>query len=202
MTVAQRLTLQVDACTVLAGKQHTIADTEQHIGDIAGLYAIYGMASIWQQLGLGDPPDDRPLYVGKAEVSLKARDIKQHFGTGATASSTVRRTLAAMLRDACGFRGVPRDKAKPGKFSHYALDDEHEAELTAWMRENLTLSVWAKPVECADLHAVEKGVLAKLVPPLNIQDNATSQWRAIVRKARRAMADDAKAWAAAKGFKV
>lgn len=195
--------LHVDACTALASIKHTIAEAEQHVPDGPGLYAIYGEGDVWRQLGLGDPPaDPRPLYVGKAEESLQDRDLKQHFGTGATGSSTVRRTFAAMLRDAHGFRGVPRDKAKPGKFSHYALDDEHEAELTAWMRENLTLAVWAKPPECADLHAIEKGVLAKLVPPLNIQDNATSQWRAIVRKARRMMADDANAWATAKGFKV
>lgn len=32
-----------------------------------GLYAIYGPASVWSALGFGQPPNDRPLYVGKAE---------------------------------------------------------------------------------------------------------------------------------------
>lgn len=32
-----------------------------------GLYAFYATVSTWNNLGLGDPPDDRPLYVGKAE---------------------------------------------------------------------------------------------------------------------------------------
>lgn len=107
-----------------------------------------------------------------------------------------------MLRDALGLRGVPRDKVNPRKWSHFALDYAHEIALTAWMQANLTLAVWARPPECGDLHAVEKSVLAKLVPALNIQDNPTSPWRAIVRKARRVMADDAKAWAVTKGFKV
>jgi hypothetical protein len=190
------------AFAALAGIKHSIAEAERHVADVAGLYAIYGALEIWQQLGLGDPPDNRPMYVGKAEESLKARDLRQHFGTGATGSSTVRRTFAAMLRDARGFVGVPRNRAKPSKWSHYALDDEHEAALTEWMRGNLKLAVWTMPPECGDLHAVEKGVLAKLVPPLNLQDNPTSPWRTAVRKARRVMANDAKAWAVAKGFKV
>lgn len=37
-----------------------------------GLYAIHGSAEVWQQIGLGAPPDDRPLYVGKAERSFRA----------------------------------------------------------------------------------------------------------------------------------
>lgn len=190
------------ACAVLAGVKQSIDEAEQHVSDVAGLYAIYGAQAIWQQLGLSDPPDARPLYVGKAEVSLRSRDLKHHFESGATGSSTVRRTFAAMLRDVRGFRGVPRDKANPRKWSHYALDHEHEIALTEWMRENLQLAIWAKPPECADLHAVEKGVLAKLVPALNIQHSFASPWRAVVRKARRVMADDAKAWAVAKGFEV
>lgn len=28
----------------------------------------------------GDPPDDRPLYVGKAEQSLVTRDLNAEFG--------------------------------------------------------------------------------------------------------------------------
>lgn len=196
------ITFVTAACTALGGVKHTIAEAEEDVPDGPGLYAIYGGQAIWRQLGLGDPPDTRPLYVGKAESSLKARDLKQHFSSGSTGSSTVRRTFAAMLRDALGFRGLPRDKAKPGKFSHYALDDEQEIALTEWMRTNLTIAVWAKPPECADLHAVEKAVLAKIVPPLNLQDNKTSPWRAVVRKARHAMADDARAWAVAKGFEV
>lgn len=189
------ITFVTAACTALGGVKHTIADAEQHVSDIAGLYAIYGAHAIWQQLGLGDPPDARPLYVGKAEVSLRSRDLKQHFETGATGSSTVRRTFAAMLREALGVHGVPRDKANPRKWSHFALDDEHEIALTAWMRMSLMLAVWAKPAECDDLHAVEKGVLAKLVPPLNIQHNAKSPWLKQVKNARKVMAKDAKAWA-------
>jgi hypothetical protein len=59
-----------------------------------GLYAIYGGATTWNELGLGEPPDGRPLYIGKAEDSLVTRDLKTHFGDGRTGQSTVRRSFA------------------------------------------------------------------------------------------------------------
>jgi hypothetical protein len=49
--------------------------------DTPGLYAIYGAQDVWRELGLRDPPDDRPLYVGKAEDSLAASDVNTHFAT-------------------------------------------------------------------------------------------------------------------------
>ena len=73
------------------------------------------------QLGLGTPPDSRPLYVGKAEDSLVARDLRQHFTDGRTGSSTLRRSIAALLHDSMGLRGIPRNPQKPGYFSNYGL---------------------------------------------------------------------------------
>lgn len=72
-----------------------------------GLYAIYAAADVWQQLGLGSPPDGQPLYVGKAEDSLVARDLRQHFTDGRTGSSTLRRSFAALLHDSMGFGDPP-----------------------------------------------------------------------------------------------
>lgn len=188
--------LVISACRAIATVKYTIVEAEHNVVDVAGLYAIYGTPGTWRQLGLRDPSDGRPLYVGKAEASLKARDLKQHFKSGSTGASTVRRTFAAMLRDALGFRGVPRNKTTPGKWSHFALDDNHEAALSEWMRENLTLAVWPEPHGRVDLHAIERGVVARLVPPLNLQDNPTSRWREQVSAARKVMAQDANAWRA------
>jgi len=78
-----------------------------------GLYAIYGNGDVWEELGLGDPPDGRPLYVGKAEDSLASRDLKTHLGNGRTGSSTVRRSFAALLRDS-GLQPAPGTPSVPG----------------------------------------------------------------------------------------
>jgi len=105
-----------------------------------GLYAIYGEAVTWDMLGLGEPPDGRPLYIGKAEESLVTRDLKTHFGDGRTGQSTVRRSFAALLHDTLGLRGMPRNPARPGYFSNYGLSAAHDAALTRWMREHLHLA--------------------------------------------------------------
>lgn len=165
-----------------------------HVPARAGLYAIYGDADTWQQLGLGDPPDERPLYVGKAEASLVTRDLATHFGDGRTGSSTVRRSFAALLREPLRLMARPRNSKRPERFANYGLAPEHDASLTAWMRESLELAVWPKPTECKlALAQIEVEILAQLLPPLNLKDVRTP-WTAQVKAARAGMAEDARHW--------
>jgi hypothetical protein len=161
-------------------------------GDVArrpGLYAIHGDAGVWLTLGLGEPPDDRPLYVGKAEDSLFSRAVEGHFSDGSTGRSTVRRTLAALLRESVGFEGRHRNPDKPdSKYAAlYGLSSEHEKVLTAWMRTHLALATWAKPAGGhLALHQIETPLLERLIPPLN---DDVSPLRAQLRAARKVMAD-------------
>lgn len=160
-----------------------------------GLYAIYGNADSWRQLGLGDPPDGRPLYVGKAEVNLVARDLATHFGDGRTGSSTVRRSFAALLRGPLRVTAQPRNPKRPERFANYGLAPEHDVSLTSWMRERLELAVWPKPAECElALAQIEREILIQLLPPLNLKDVRTP-WSVQVKAARAAMADEARQWA-------
>ena len=130
------------ARTALTSPRHTLADAAAHVPNAPGLYAIYGDAGVWQDLALGDPPDDRPLYLGKAEDSLVTRDLKTHFGSGRTGSSTVRRSFAALLRDTLDLHAQPRNPAKPERFANYGLVPPGDETLTGWMRQRLTLAVW------------------------------------------------------------
>lgn len=190
------------ACAALTATRHSLVDADAHAPDSPGLYAIFGATATWRQLGFGDPPSEGPLYVGKAERSLKARDLRQHFQTGFTGSSTVRRTIAALLRDAHPFRGVPRNRQKPKKSSHFGLEPEDDQALTAWMSEHLELAFWQQPIDCVVLRKVEVNVIGHFVPPMNINNNLTSPWRGMLLKARGLMADDARKWALARGFKI
>lgn len=159
-----------------------------------GLYAIYGEGEAWRELGLGMPPDGRPLYVGKAEENLITRDIKTHFGDGRTGQSTVRRSFAALLHDELALRGIPRNTAKPGYYANYGLSPPHDAALTSWMLERLTLAVWPKPSECAHaLAEIEAVLVADLRPPLNLQGVVTP-WTAKLKSARAVMSAEARAW--------
>jgi hypothetical protein len=162
---------------------------------------VYASATAWRELGLGKPPDERPLYVGKSESSLAGRDIGTHFGfstegraTSVTGGSTLRRSIAALLHDKYSFRGVPRNPAKPGHFSNYGLTAKQDGELSAWMRDRLFLACWAKPDGCNEpLSVIEHGIFTRFRPPLNLANVATP-WKPVVNAARRAMAAEARNW--------
>lgn len=182
-----------DALRALAEKA-PLDQAEQGVPSRPGLYAIYGDADTWRELCLGDPPDERPLYVGKAEHSLASRDLATHFGNGRTGSSTVRRSFAALLRDPLQLVARPRNPDRPERFANYGLSPEHDEQLTAWMRNSLELGVWPKAEDCAlALVQVEVALLAQLRPPLNIKDVATP-WTPQLKAARAAMAEEARAW--------
>jgi hypothetical protein len=68
------------ALSALSQAPQVLELARTHVPNAPGLYAIYADPSAWVELGLGEPPDARPLYVGKAESSLMARDVKTHFG--------------------------------------------------------------------------------------------------------------------------
>jgi hypothetical protein len=168
-----------------------------------GLYAIHAEPQAWLELQLGEPPDERPLYVGKSESSLAGRDIGTHFGytadtrtTSVTGGSTVRRSLAALMHDSRGFRGVARNMQKPGHFSNYGLTRGQDTLLSEWMRESLRLACWPLPGELgAPLEALERAIFRRLLPPLNLKGVATP-WRSQIDTARRVMTAEARRWVA------
>lgn len=130
---------------------------------------MYGSKATWQQLGLGAPPDDRPLYVGKAEASLVSRDLDTHFRTGQAGRSSPRRSFAALLVGTLELTSIPRrpDSPEPGRWSHYALAPTGDARLTDWMRRCLRLAVWSHPAP-PTLAELETAVLKHFTPPLNL----------------------------------
>jgi hypothetical protein len=176
----------------LTAPRHSLAEAAAHVPGMPGLYAIYGDVGVWQQLKLGDPPDDRPLYIGKAEDSLVSRDLRTHFGSGRTGSSTVRRSFAALLRDTLDLHAQPRNPSRPERFSNYGLRGDGDERLTRWMREHLRLAVWQRPTDVV-LIDVERSLLAAWQPPLNLKDVHTP-WSGQLSAARKVMAAEARAW--------
>ena len=152
-----------------------------------GLYALHAEEETWIELRLGPPPDGRPLYVGKAEKSLAKRVGREHFHTGRTQKSTVRRTLTALLRSRLELYPVPGYGHKPSTYSLLERDDER---LTRWMSERLTVAI--HPVfKFEGLPNLEKAVVEALKPPLN-GDGVSHHWRAMVQRARAETAEEAR----------
>jgi hypothetical protein len=173
-----------------------ISTAERRVPSEAGLYAIYASREVWRELGLGRRPDGRPLYVGKAEESLAGRDVNQHFADGKTGSSTLRRSLATLLRSRLKLRAIPRNPDRPADFDRFGLSTTHDARLTAWMRTHLWIAVWVAP-ELTRLKSMEDDLKFTWLPPLNL-DNG-SGWQEPIRAGRALMADQARRWAVRHG---
>lgn len=190
-------TLTAAAIDALTGSRCAIIDADQHVPTKPGLYAIYGDKQAWLDLGL-DPMPDRPLYVGKAEDSLVARDLNGHFATNPrskprTGSSTVRRSFAALLRSALDLHAVPRNLSNPERFANYGLADGGETRLNEWMHARLSLAVWPSPADMSiRLRDVETAVIVRFTPPINLDKNPNKL--ATLSSARAEMAAEASRW--------
>lgn len=180
-----------DALAALVdGPQHSIADALIEVPQAPGLYAVYGDERATAALDLG--AGGQLLYVGKAERSLVGRDLRTHFASGKTGSSTLRRTIAALLRDDLSLQAVPRNLERPDGSANYSLETRGDERLTEWMHSHLRLAVWPKR-QGVVLDAVETRVLEALRPPLNLAKMG-SRGNRRVKEARAQMAAEARAW--------
>lgn len=180
----------------LAGVRHAHADAGNRVSKAAGLYAFYGDEQAWSDLDLSPAFDDQPLYVGKAEKSLNGRDVGTHFATGKTGSSTVRRSLAALLVTQLGLVAVPRNLVRPDGSANYSLEPLGDERLSRWMEERLLLATWIKPQHVL-LDEVETAALLRLRPPLNL--DKVGEPRERLRRARGAMAAESRKWTGGPG---
>ncbi len=188
MTIDQVISAALES---LAGVKHAHAYAVRLVPKEPGLYAFYGDDRAWAQLRLRPAFDGQPLYVGKAERSLNGRDVGTHFAVGKTGSSTVRRSLAALLVDELALVAVPRNLAKPDGSANFGLGAESEDRLSSWMGQRLSVSTWIK-LEGANLDEIETAVVRRLRPALNL--DKVGEPRTRLREARRHMSDTARAW--------
>lgn len=187
-----------DARRALGADRWPILEAPAHVKPVPGLYAIHAHEPTWAELGL-DYRAGIPLYVGKSEGSLVARELGEHFAIdpavpARTGNSTIRRSIAALLRAPLSLRAVPRNKANPGHFANYGLEPDADLRLTDWMHDRLTLAVWTMPaqLEVVHLERVEVDVIRAWNPPLNIRDNPGRLHP--LRLARAVMAAEARSW--------
>lgn len=197
MTPQSLQALTTAAVAALTGERWAITDAVRHVPARPGLYAIYGDDQAWRDLQL-EPAPDAPLYIGKAEKSLVSRDLNGHFATNPksaprTGGSTVRRSFAALLREALDLHAVPRNLVRPERFANYALADGGDARLNEWMHSRLMLVVWPAPADMpVPLSEVETAVIVRFTPPINLDQNPGKLAR--LSAARADMAAEASRW--------
>jgi len=134
-----------------------------------GIYAISYLGSDFPVLGKA-VKINQIVYIGKTESSQESRDQKTHFSSGKTGSSTVRKSIGALLCESRGLNPIPRNNSdySKGRLSHFKFDDVSEERLTHWMKNNLALSFYEFSRGVDELDALETEIIRQIRPVLNI----------------------------------
>jgi|SRR5579859_1178154 len=111
---------------------------------------------------------------GSSRATLRSRVCHQHLN-GNIEGSTLRRSLAALLRDPLSLQPYRRGR----KIRLSPLD---EAQLTKWQDEHLCLTWAVHPQPWT----VEAQLIAALAPPMNLEHNAVHAFYATMKLARAA----------------
>ena len=112
------------------------------------------------------------IYIGKSDSSIKKRLYRSHFNDKKTGSSTVRRSLGAILKEDLELEPIPRS-VKEKKFRDYAFIYEGEVRLTNWMVNNLSVSFYDYPHGKKQINDLETKIIKRLIPVLNLKKNVS-----------------------------
>jgi len=128
------------------------------------------------------------LYIGKAEDSLKDRLVNQHFITGKTGSSSLRKTLGAVLKEKLSLHAMPRSETEKSnrRFSNYSFIKQDDTKLTEWMNTNLEFcfiehSKMNEKDKNSTLRKVEVRYTIKYLPTLDL-DRATKKYNIFAKE--------------------
>ncbi|HYD72267.1 MAG TPA: hypothetical protein VEF55_03965 [Candidatus Binatia bacterium] len=128
------------------------------LGADPGVYALFLRSGA--NLPGVDPAEQGLLYIGKADGhgGFKRRC---HF-KGGTRNHSPRKSLAVLLMQELSL--VPVLIRKPTAPNTWALERHSEERLSKWMHSNLDLAIELR----TDPRVVERELVAKLAPPLNL----------------------------------
>ena len=114
-------------------------------------------------LPIVDLAPDRLLYIGKSK-DLRERE---HFNVKDSGSSTLRRSLGALLKAQLELSAIPRGKGMSSSdFTCYRFTPDGERRLGAWMLKNIDCAVY--PYD-GDTKQLRKELIGTYCPPLNLQ---------------------------------
>ena len=123
------------------------------------------------------------IYIGITESGLKKRIVDNHFKDGATGSSTLRRSLGAILRDHLILKPIPRS-LNEGRVRDFKFIVESEKLLTEWMVNNLLISFIPYCHGKRLLKELEKEVIYILNPILNLTGNPLNENGSMIKELR------------------
>ncbi len=132
------------------------------VGSEPGVYAFF--VKYAEALGPFKPDGDGLVYVGLSD-DLARREYNDHLRDGATGSSTLRRSIGAILKGPLMLTAIPRGRGRSNKdCTHYRFTNDGEHRLTVWMKSNLEVGVCAVD----DPDSAETVLIPMLEPVLNL----------------------------------
>ena len=149
------------------------------------MQGLYFMCYTGTELGgtLWKAPEPAIIYIGRI-----GKDSPRHWLNN-TGISTVRRSLAAMLANSLQLTAVPNsaDVDQADRCANYALADESEEKLTAWMKENVRMAFWELPED--EIDASYHALINYNTPKLNFQDNPNNTFGQQIKSYRKLLID-------------
>ena len=141
---------------------------------LPGIYAIFFIGDHFL-LENFEIPKNRIINIGKTESSQQSRDANTHFKSGKTGSSTVRKSIGALLSQSEEIIPVIRSLTDivKGRRSHYKFDNDSEEKVTKWMMDNLAISFYEYPKSKEEINSLETCLISVLKPVLNIDSKNT-----------------------------
>ena len=137
------------------------------------------------------------IYVGKAENSLRQRDLDTHFKDGKTGQSTLRRSIGSILKKELHATAFSRNGTlnKPN-IDNYIFDTRAEKKLTDWMKKNLLIGYWEynHAIETKSLRDIEGELIIELKPTLDLDQRTRkyNSYKEELKALRQACKDEAK----------
>ena len=133
-----------------------------------GLYAFFlPNGSSLKAFGKGS----QIIYVGKAEDSLRQRDLNTHFKDNRTGYSTLRRSIGSILKKELNAIAFSRNGTlKKPNIDNYIFDTKAERKLSDWMNKNLLIGYWEynHAIETKSLRDIEVELIIELKPTLDL----------------------------------
>ncbi len=152
----------------LCENRRSADDIPDHKGP--GVYAIFARST-------GCLPGiklekSRLVYVGHGKDL--AERTGDHFTEQKSGRSTLRRSLGALLKSELGLKAEPWSGGRSeSNYTNYRFADNGEADLSAWMRRDLTCAIYPFNGDTETLKkrlkTLEKQLIEENEPPLNLK---------------------------------
>jgi hypothetical protein len=148
-----------------------------------GIYIVaYEGNALGFPLSVGGGP--RPVYIGVSKFNSS-----RHFKSGNTGTSSLRRSLGALLEADLGLVPVPRsqDPQDKDRYNNYAFDEESEERLTKWMYDNFRVAFLRTPPD--QMESIQIAMIDYNVPIFNFQNNPGNKYGAEIKVYRKKCAE-------------